>query len=190
MRWRTWTTILVIVMAGTLVAGTVPLFTADVASAQVSPASDFVTGGGWIRPDGNAKANFGVAGGCKKGAFWGHLEYVDHGSANATGLPTPFRVHWESIIAYSPAGADGVDSKGQPTGTRDISGTATINDNANSTVSFFVTVSDNGEGKSNTVGDMFSIVVTDFATIFYEASGTLEGGNIQLHNGTPCGFTE
>src|SRR3989442_4703207 len=35
--------------------------------------ADFVTGGGWITgtPSG-AKANFGVAGGAKQGAFWGH----------------------------------------------------------------------------------------------------------------------
>ena len=42
---------------------------------------DFVTGGGWITgtPSG-AKANFGVAGGIKNGAFWGHLNYIDHGN--------------------------------------------------------------------------------------------------------------
>src|SRR6266699_1870306 len=43
------------------------------------PSCDFVTGGGWITgtPSG-AKANFGVAGGIKDGAFWGHLNYIDH----------------------------------------------------------------------------------------------------------------
>ncbi len=46
-----------------------------------SPPCDFVTGGGWIvgTPSG-AKANFGVAGGIKNGAFWGHLNYIDHGT--------------------------------------------------------------------------------------------------------------
>src|SRR3989442_6685303 len=45
------------------------------------PPSDFVTGGGWIvgTPSG-AKGNFGVGGGVKNGAFWGHLNYLDHGS--------------------------------------------------------------------------------------------------------------
>jgi hypothetical protein len=45
------------------------------------PPCDFLTGGGWITgtPSG-AKADFGVAGGIKDGAFWGHLNYVDHGS--------------------------------------------------------------------------------------------------------------
>ena len=42
---------------------------------------DFLTGGGWITgtPSG-AKANFGVGGGFKNGAFWGHLNYIDHGN--------------------------------------------------------------------------------------------------------------
>ena len=46
-----------------------------------SPPCDFLTGGGWITgtPSG-AKANFGVAGGIKDGAFWGHLNYIDHGN--------------------------------------------------------------------------------------------------------------
>src|SRR2546422_579437 len=48
---------------------------------QPPPCSDFVTGGGWITgtPSG-AKANFGVAGGFKNGALWGHLNYIDHGN--------------------------------------------------------------------------------------------------------------
>src|SRR2546423_1837828 len=114
MRRRTWTTILVIVMAGTLVAGEGLLFTLDFSSAQTScnSTSDFVTGGGWIQPDGigGAKANFGVAGGCKKRAFWGHLEYVDHGSAQAVllSLPKPFRVHGTEVTGYFSFGVDGV----------------------------------------------------------------------------------
>jgi len=46
-----------------------------------APPCDFLTGGGWITgtPSG-AKANFGVAGGIKNGAFWGHLNYIDHGN--------------------------------------------------------------------------------------------------------------
>lgn len=40
-----------------------------------------VTGGGWITgtPAG-AKGTFGVSGGIRRGEFWGHLTYVDHGS--------------------------------------------------------------------------------------------------------------
>src|SRR4051812_12361193 len=40
-----------------------------------------VTGGGWITgtPSG-AKGTFGMSGGVRRGAFWGHLTYIDHGT--------------------------------------------------------------------------------------------------------------
>ena len=46
----------------------------------VCPGGDFVTGGGWITgtPSGE-RGTFGVAGGIKNGALWGHLTYIDHG---------------------------------------------------------------------------------------------------------------
>src|SRR5439155_7543045 len=46
-------------------------------SASAQSTCDFLTGGGFIiRPSG-AKANFGVAGGCKGGSpTWGHLQYT------------------------------------------------------------------------------------------------------------------
>jgi len=178
MRWRTGTTILVVVMAGALVAGAVPLFTADVASAQECVStSDFVTGGGWIKPDFNVKANFGVGGGCKKGAFWGHLEYVDHGSGLAPATaPTPFKVHGTEVTEYS-----SIDST-----TRQISGIARTNDSENPVVTYCVQVMDNGEGQSG-LGDTFVIQLSGDLGPFYVASGTLlgpfGGGNIQLHKG-------
>src|SRR5260221_14373298 len=54
-------------------------------------ACDFVTGGGWILHNG-AHGNFGVAGGVKNGAFWGHPEYNDPAGSPpikvpGTGLP-------------------------------------------------------------------------------------------------------
>ena len=45
----------------------------------VCPGRDFVTGGGWITTPSGEKGNFGVAGGIKNGALWGHLTYIDHG---------------------------------------------------------------------------------------------------------------
>jgi hypothetical protein len=124
------------------------------------PGADFVTGGGWITgtPTG-ARANFGVGGGIKNGALWGHLTYVDHG----TGGP---KVKGTGVTAYS-----AVD----PT-TRHIEGTAEVNGVGGFTYS--VDVSDNGEpGRSDT----FSITLSNG----YTAAGTLGGGgNIQLHQ--PC----
>jgi hypothetical protein len=120
---------------------------------------DFVTGGGWITgtPSG-AKGTFGVAGGIKNGAFWGHLTYIDHGAGGP-------KVKGTGVTAYAV-----VD-----TTTRHIEGTAEINGQGGFT--YQVDVSDNGEPGRN---DTFVIRLSNG----YVASGTLAGGNIQLH--TPC----
>lgn len=135
---------------------------ADITCQSVPPpapgctGSDFVTGGGWITgtPSG-AKANFGVAGGIKQGAFWGHLTYIDHG-------PNGPRVKGTSVTAYDVVNAT----------TRHIEGTAQVNDQDGFT--YQVDVSDNGEPGRN---DTFTLHVSSG----YGAGGTLAGGNIQLH---------
>src|SRR5437773_11720380 len=57
------------------------------ANADDCNVSDFVTGGGFIVFTSGEHGNFGVAGGCKNGSFFGHLEYVDHGSGLAPITP-------------------------------------------------------------------------------------------------------
>ena len=159
-------------------AGVVQLFTADSAIAQQNPpcdfVSDFVTGGGFIVLNG-AHGNFGVAGGCKNGSFFGHLEYVDHGSVLApSSAPTPFNVHWMSITAYRVTDAR----------TREICGTARTNDNDHSMVGFHVTVQDNdGLG----IPDTFRIqLFVDSNPPFYDTSlNPLGGGNIEIHKPNP-----
>lgn len=117
-------------------------------------AKDFVTGGGWI-PVSGSKGTFGVAGGIKNGAFWGHLTYLDHGSG--------LRVKGTGVTAYSVTG---------PT-SRHIEGTAEVNGAPGFTYS--ADVADNGEPG---VGrDTFALTVSNS----YSASGVLAGGNIQLH---------
>ena len=152
---------------------------AQSSSITCSPSGDFVTGGGFIVLDTNgAHGNFGVAGGCKNGSFFGHLEYVDHGSGLApSSAPTPFNVHWMSITAYRFTDAT----------TREICGTARTNgnDSTHSTVGFHVTVQDNdGLG----IPDTFRIqLFVDSNPPFYDTLlNTLGGdgsggGNIQLH---------
>ena len=124
--------------------------------------SDFVTGGGWIRgtPSG-AKGNFGVAGGIKHGAFWGHLTYEDHGK---NGLD----VKGQSVTGYIALNAN----------TRRIEGTARVNGHWGFT--YQVDVSDNGEPGRN---DTYRILLSNG----YSASGKLGGGNIQLHKGPAHG---
>jgi hypothetical protein len=123
------------------------------------PGGDFVTGGGWITgtPSG-ARANFGVAGGIKNGALWGHLTYIDHG-------PDGPKVKGTGVTGYTVTG---------PT-MRRIEGTAEVNGQGGFT--YVVEVADNGEPGRN---DTFSINLSNG----YSASGSLRGGNIQLHK--PC----
>jgi len=135
---------------------------ADISCAAcTAPAGDFVTGGGWITgtPSG-ARANFGVAGGIKNGGLWGHLTYIDHG-------PAGVKVKGTSVTSYEDIG---------PTSRR-IKGTADVDGGS---VEYTVEVTDAGEpGRADT----FSITLSNG----YSASGTLAGGNIQLHgNPGPC----
>jgi hypothetical protein len=119
---------------------------------------DFVTGGGWITGPTGAKANFGVAGGIRNGAFWGHLTYIDHGSGGP-------KVKGTGVTDYVVVN----------TTTRHIEGTAEVNGQAGFT--YKVDVSDNGEPGTN---DTFALTLSNG----YAASGRLGGGNIQIHK--PC----
>jgi hypothetical protein len=121
---------------------------------------DFVTGGGWIVTTSGAKANFGVGGGIRKGDFWGHLNYKDHG--------TGMHVKATEVTGYTEL--DEV--------TRQIDYNVTI-DGVPGTAR--VIVADNGEPGRN---DTFSIELSNG----YSAAGSLGGegpggGNIQLHEG-------
>jgi hypothetical protein len=118
---------------------------------------DFVTGGGWIMV-GGAKATFAVSGGTMNGTFWGDLEYNDHG-AN-------IKVNGSGVTGYTIVDAT----------TRRITGNADINGVAGT---YTVTVSDNGEPGRN---DTFDLSLSTG----YTASGSLGGGNIQLHLKPQC----
>ncbi len=170
---------------GVLVLGVAVLVPVGGSAGAQTPSCDMMTGGGFIvRPSG-AQANFGVAGGCKKGSpTFGHLEYIDHG----TGL----NVHWTSITAYRFVDMGTPNPRtGQPIGTRQICGTARTNNQAYPNVNFVVTAKDAGEPSTN---DEFTIRLTAPVgegpqTIVYttesDASHKLGGGNIQLHNPNP-----
>ena len=124
------------------------------------PPCDFLTGGGWIVGPFGAKANFGVAGGFKDGAFWGHLNYIDHGSGR--------HVKHTAVTGYS------VDPN--DTNCRFISYTVTIDGQPGTAE---VHLRDLGEPGVN---DRFEIQLSDG----YSAGGDLGGsqaggGNIQLH---------
>lgn len=152
-------------------------------SASAQSACDFLTGGGFIiRPSG-AKANFGVAGGCRGGSpTWGHLEYTDRGEG--------LQVKWTSITAYffDRVGA-GMDH--QPTGTRFICGRARTN-RTSGEVDWVVRAIDSGEPGTNNV---FSIQLSQANTVIYTTfpddpnvtlgGNSRGGGNVQLHKPNP-----
>jgi hypothetical protein len=160
------------------------------ASGAANADCDVMTGGGFIIVDG-AKANFGVAGGCKDGTpTFGHLEYIDHGAS--PGL----NVHWTSITAYVWQGS-GTDSKGRPIGSRGICGKARTNlPSPNDNVDFVVLAKDAGEPG---VMDEFDIRLVKNGHIVYTTEGpdfphrlndgNGGGGNIQLHGPTAGDFS-
>jgi hypothetical protein len=125
---------------------------------------DRVTGGGSINRPNGAKATFGVSGGLKRGGFRGQLSFEDHGQK---GKSDDVKVKSRRVTAYS--ALDAV--------TRRIEGTARMNGQRGFT--YQVDVSDNGEPGRN---DVFAIRLWNAAgALVYSASGTLRGGNIQLH---------
>jgi len=127
---------------------------------------DFVTGGGFIvRSTTGAKANFGVGGGVKNEAFWGHLEYNDHSTS------PPLRVHGTSVTSYL---------LGSNPNERIIMGTARINGVDGFT--YTVEVVDNAEPGRGI--DEFSISLSNgYAAGTEYGDGPIVGGNIQLHPG-------
>lgn len=142
------------------------------ASAHFVPAPcDFITGGGFIFTDGGARANFGAHGGCKNGAFWGHVNYVDHGGFGGV---TPYHVDSTEITGYlfDPAFPN----------ARDICGFARTN--AGETVRFRVRMEDNGEPGTK---DRFGIRLSNGYLVRPRqlANGGPGGGNIQLHKPNP-----
>ncbi len=121
---------------------------------------DFVTGGGWIMGPSGGKATFALSGGIRHGEFWGHLTYLEHYQKGSK--MKDLNVKGTGVTAYAAVDAT----------TRHIEGTAEINGQAGYT--YQVDVMDSGEPGRD---DMFSLRLSNG----YTASGTLDGGNIQLH---------
>lgn len=119
----------------------------------VCPGSHFVTGGGFLNGS-NGKQHFVIA--FREGDLnWGHLMYSDKGSGVALRAAKPFA----SATVYP----EGKEGGGKLTGT------------TTATHTFTAHITDNGEPGRDDVFDLFS---PDGMTL---ASGTLDGGNIQVH---------
>ena len=126
-------------------------------STNCSGQQDFATGGGWAGASGNLKRSLGFIGGLRQnGAVVGHLVFINH--------VTDERVKGV-VTAYAP---------GQQGNIRTMSGTAEFGGREGT---FVLTVTDGGDS-----------VATDSFQIEYASaaggggdSGTLIGGNIQVH---------
>jgi hypothetical protein len=160
---------------GGLLAAALALTRAPVSAQEVVPdPCDFITGGGFIFTDDGARANFGAHGGCKKGEFWGHVNYVDHGGFMGQ---TPYHVDSTEITGY-------LTVPDLPN-ARDICGVARTN--AGEIVRFRVRMEDNGEGRSATAPDRFGIRLDNdyLVTTRPLADGGPGGGNVKLHEFNP-----
>ena len=141
---------------------------------------DFITGGGFVFTDSGARANFGSHGGCKNGAFWGHVNYVDHeGFLGAT----PYHVDSIEITAYGL-----VDPLVPDSTARDICGRARTNADEPQPVFFRVRMDDEGEPG---VLDMFGIRLSNgyYVPTRLLGDGGPGGGNVQLHKDNPSSST-
>ena len=124
-----------------------------------------ITGGGWVvaTPSG-AKGTFGVSGGVRGTGFWGHLNYVDHG----TGL----HVRSTAVTAFED---DATDENARVIRYNVLIGTA----EGTATVR----VVDNGEPGAR---DRFELTLSTGYTAKGELGGSRPGGgNIQLHKCPP-----
>jgi hypothetical protein len=153
-------------LAALIAAGLIVTY-APVSAHFVPAPCDFITGGGFVFTDAGAKANFGAHGGCKHKAFWGHVNYVDHGGAFGK---TPYHVNSTEITGY-------LFDETAPN-ARDICGWARTN--AGETVRFRVRMEDNGEPGRD---DRFGIRLSNGYLVTTRSLGGdgPGGGNIQLH---------
>ena len=153
-------------LAGALAAGP--------AYAHFIPAPcDFITGGGWVLGDTGAKINFGAHGGCKNGAFWGHVNVVDH-SYNPPGHLKSTRITGYLMDPALP-------------NARDICGEGEVTVNGSSFITRFrVRMEDNGEPGG---ADRFGLHLANGYIVTTRELGppgpTGGGGNIQLHKPNP-----
>src|SRR5438445_9592437 len=160
-------TIYTLVATPLLLAG---VLTAGSAYAHFVPAPcDFITGGGWVIGDSGQFINFGAHGGCKHGAFWGHVNVLDHS------FNPPGHLRSTEITGYlmDPAFPN----------ARDICGSGVVTVNGSSfPVTFRVRMEDNGEPGGL---DRFGLRLSDgyhFSTRELGPPGeTGGGGNNQLH---------
>jgi len=161
------------VVAAMIAVGALVVLTVPVSAIVLPPLCDFTTGGGFVFADTGAQTTFGSHGGCKHQAFWGHVNYVDHGGRLNT---VPYHVDSLEITGYF------FDPADTNPNARHICGFARTNDGER--VRFRVKMEDNGEpGRADRFGIRLSngyVVPTRLL-----GAGGPGGGNVQLHKPNP-----
>lgn len=123
-----------------------------------------LTGGGWIVTPSGAKGTFGVSGGIRRGEFWGHLNFNDHGAG--------LKVRSTAVTGFEV-------EPGDPD-CRIISYNVLINGLPGTAV---VEACDHGEpGRDDTFSIRLSTGYAAGGSLGGDGSG---GGNIQLHKCPP-----
>jgi hypothetical protein len=164
--------VIFLLIMGGLLAAALALTRAPVSAQDVPDPCDFITGGGFIFTDDDARANFGAHGGCKNGDFWGHVNYVDHGGFMGQ---NPYHVDSTEITGYLTV----LESPN----ARDICGFARTNA-GETDVAFHVRMEDNTATGGN---DRFGIRLSNgyLVTTRFLGGGGSNGGNVTLHKNNP-----
>ncbi len=143
------------------------------AREQAPEPCDFTTSGGFVvSPVTGKKANFGVHGGCKNGAFWGHLNFVDHANG--------YHVNSVEVTAY-------LAPEGATSPMRDVCGIAQTNNPADPEFIYFrARLVDNGEpGGSDQFALKLGGTATPFEVPLLNLGTARPGGNVQVHSPNP-----
>jgi hypothetical protein len=142
-------------------------------SARAQVLCDFIAGGGTVQGDFGGRVNFGGHGGCKHGAFWGHLNVLDKGFG-----PPPGHLKSIRITVYAP---------GDPPNSRHICGEGeVVKDSAGNRfkAKFHAKLEDNaGVGP-----DRFGLRITEdnpAVERYHLSMRALETGNIERHKDNP-----
>lgn len=151
------------------IEGHVGLVRAGLTANGTPPASEEdcgkVTGGGWIiDTPSHEKGTFGMSGGIRRGEFWGHLTYNDHGAS--------LKVQSTAVTNFQ---IDPTDPNG-----RIITYAVTINGVAGTAT---LRVVDRGEPGRNDIFDLR--LSTGYRAAGDLGGGRPGGGNIQLHKCPP-----
>lgn len=142
-------------------------------SVHAQALCDFIAGGGSVQGDFGGLVNFGAHGGCKHGAFWGHLNVLDKGIG-----PPPGHLKSTKITVYFGA-----------LNARHICGEGEVVKDAQGNTfqaKFHAKFEDNAQQGAG--ADRFGLRITETDPTkerYHLSMRVLETGNLELHKDNP-----